>query len=83
MLQNILSRIPLDIEHVISTLIQIPKSENSRVTEQRINFVIALKHTLELLPALIATLGSTTNIVFQKIRDVSLVLSILSRCICI
>jgi hypothetical protein len=52
-------------------LIQIPKTDHAKITEQRINFVIALKNILELLPALMTKLENTTNEFFQSIRDVS------------
>lgn len=69
-LQDILGRLPVDIEHLIATLIQIPKVNNVRNTQQRINSIIALKQTLELIPVLITLIGNSQNDYFQTVRNV-------------
>ncbi|CAL8147507.1 unnamed protein product [Orchesella dallaii] len=68
-LQDILGRLQADIEHVIATLVQIPKVDNAKVTEQRINYVIALKHTLELVPGLVRLMENSGNDYFQSVRS--------------
>ncbi len=70
LLQDILGRLPMDIEHVISFLIQIPKNDNVRITEQRINYVIALKQILELIPTLATLLAESGNNYFQAVKTV-------------
>lgn len=62
----------MDIEHVISFLIQIPKNDNVRITEQRINYVIALKQILELIPTLATLLEESGNNYFQAVKTVSI-----------
>ena len=58
------------MEHVIATLIQIPKIENDRTLEQRINFIIFLKQTLALLPNFVQVLENAEHSFFQKVRQV-------------
>ncbi|XP_065062866.1 mutS protein homolog 4-like [Rhopilema esculentum] len=50
-LQAVLSKF-LDIEHLISLCIQIPKKEDVKAAETRITEIIYLKHTLELVESL-------------------------------
>ncbi|XP_062325919.1 mutS protein homolog 4 isoform X1 [Osmerus eperlanus] len=42
----------LDIDQLLSALVQIPKQETVQVAESKITHVIQLKHTLELIPPL-------------------------------
>lgn len=69
-LQDILSRLPIDVEHVIASLVQIPKVDSAKVTEQRLNYIIALKHTLELVPSLIELFDENEDPYFQVVRTV-------------
>ncbi|KAM6960506.1 mutS protein homolog 4 [Aplochiton taeniatus] len=50
-LKNAISHF-LDIDQLLSVLVQIPKQETVKVAEAKITHVIQLKHTLELVPAL-------------------------------
>ncbi|KAG5265943.1 hypothetical protein AALO_G00248090 [Alosa alosa] len=54
-LKNAISHF-LDIDQLLSVLIQIPKQETVQVAEAKITHVIQLKHTLELVPPLRAVL---------------------------
>lgn len=58
------------MESVIATLIQAPRSDNERVLEQRINYVIFLKQILSLLPIFVQVLESAQSDYFQAVREV-------------
>ncbi|XP_075918907.1 mutS protein homolog 4-like [Petromyzon marinus] len=45
----------LDVDHLLSMLIQIPKTETLRTAESKINYAIHLKHVLELVSPLQVT----------------------------
>ncbi|XP_013777928.1 mutS protein homolog 4-like, partial [Limulus polyphemus] len=63
-LQAVLGRF-LDVEHLLSLCIQIPKQENTRTAEQKITNIIYLKHTLELVEPLRAALDHSNNPLFR------------------
>lgn len=49
--QSIIGRF-LDIDHLLAQCVQIPKQETIKTAEMKINTVIYLKHTLELVDPL-------------------------------
>lgn len=61
----------LDVDHLISACIQIPKQETVKLAENRITYVIQLKHVLELLEPLRAALGEGMNPLLKACREVS------------
>ncbi|XP_037342966.2 mutS protein homolog 4 isoform X2 [Pungitius pungitius] len=50
-LKNAIARF-LDIDQLLSVLVQIPKQETAQVAEAKITHIIQLKHTLDLVPRL-------------------------------
>jgi len=57
----------LDIDHLLSMCVQVPKEETLRTTDNRITTVIYLKHTLEEVEALRMVLcGTETDNVMLK-----------------
>ncbi|PVD38561.1 hypothetical protein C0Q70_01177 [Pomacea canaliculata] len=50
-LKGVLSKF-LDVDHIISLCVQIPKNDNVKTAESKITTVICLKHLLELVPVL-------------------------------
>ncbi|KAL6105686.1 msh4 [Pungitius sinensis] len=50
-LKNVIARF-LDIDQLLSVLVQIPKQETAQVAESKITHIIQLKHTLDLVPRL-------------------------------
>ncbi|XP_067119866.1 mutS protein homolog 4-like [Centruroides vittatus] len=62
-LQSILGHF-LDVEYILSLIIQIPKQENIQAAEQRLTTVIYLKHVLELVNPLKTALSKSVNQVF-------------------
>ncbi|XP_056388656.1 mutS protein homolog 4 isoform X2 [Hyla sarda] len=84
-LQSVLSRF-LDTEQLLSNLIQIPKQDTERAADTKINYIISLKHTLELVEPLKAVLekcrtpllqaycssidDTRFNIILEKIKTV-------------
>ncbi|XP_065192315.1 mutS protein homolog 4-like isoform X2 [Sycon ciliatum] len=63
-IQGLLSRF-LDVDHLISMFVQIPKSESVKTAEMRIAAVIYLKHTLELVEPLRSALEQCANPLFR------------------
>ncbi|XP_070563567.1 mutS protein homolog 4-like [Ptychodera flava] len=63
-LQSVLSRF-VDVDHLLSLCVQIPKQENIKTADSRITCVIYLKHTLELVEPLQAALNDSTNQLFK------------------
>ncbi|XP_033098705.1 mutS protein homolog 4-like [Anneissia japonica] len=63
-LQTVLARF-LDIDHLLSQCVQIPKTETVKTAEQKITTVILLKHTLELVGPLRTTLEGCNNRLLQ------------------
>ncbi|CAG7821651.1 unnamed protein product [Allacma fusca] len=64
-LQAHLSSLSVDVDHVISNLVQVPRYENDVIKEQRANFILALKHVLQRLPGFATTLKPLTQSYFQ------------------
>ena len=61
----------LDVDHLISSLIQIPKREGIKVFERKIAKVIYLKHTIELVVALDQALKDGDNELFKAYSQVN------------
>ena len=61
----------LDVDHLISACIQIPKQETVKLAENRITYVIQLKHVLELLEPMRAALEEGKNPLLKACREVS------------
>ncbi|XP_060559607.1 mutS protein homolog 4-like [Ruditapes philippinarum] len=59
-LQAVISRF-LDIDHLLSLCVQVPKQENVKIAENKITNVMYLKHTLELVTPLREALGDCEN----------------------
>ncbi|XP_055959284.1 mutS protein homolog 4 [Patella vulgata] len=59
-LQSTLSKF-IDLEHLISACVQIPKVESLKVAENKITTVILLKHTLDLVPPFVEFLKDCEN----------------------
>nr|XP_006819740.1 PREDICTED: mutS protein homolog 4-like [Saccoglossus kowalevskii] len=60
----VLSRF-IDVDHLLSLTVQIPKQENIKTADSRITCVIYLKHTLELVEPLQAALKDSSNQLFK------------------
>ncbi|XP_019619725.1 PREDICTED: mutS protein homolog 4-like [Branchiostoma belcheri] len=63
-LQSVVSRF-LDVDHLLSVCVQIPKQESVKTAESKITNVIYLKHTLELVEPLQAALKDCHNQLFK------------------
>uniref|UniRef100_A0A7M6DQK7 DNA mismatch repair proteins mutS family domain-containing protein n=2 Tax=Clytia hemisphaerica TaxID=252671 RepID=A0A7M6DQK7_9CNID len=63
-LQTVLSRF-LDVDQLISCLVQIPKKKDLRVFEKKIADSISLKHVIELIPTLQEALKDSENGLFK------------------
>ena len=60
-----------DLDSLLSLCAIVPKNDSISLIEQRINQIIALKHTLELIPNLITSLNSDINAgLLQEILEV-------------
>lgn len=59
-LQSVIGRF-LDIDHLLSIFVQIPKQESIKTAESKITNVIYLKHTLELIEPLREALRDCEN----------------------
>ncbi|XP_063952097.1 mutS protein homolog 4-like [Lytechinus pictus] len=59
-LQSVLSRF-IDVDHLLSLCVQIPKEESVKSSEQKITNIIYLKHTLELVEPLRLALHSAKS----------------------
>ena len=67
---SVLSRF-LDVDHLLSLCVQIPKQETIRIAEQKITNVIYLKHALELVEPLKTALESAQNKLLQAYLKVN------------
>ncbi|XP_013406219.1 mutS protein homolog 4 [Lingula anatina] len=67
-LQSVLSRF-MDIDHLLSLCVQLPKQETLKTAENKITNVIYLKHTLELVEPLKEALKDSTNSLFKAYHD--------------
>ena len=59
-LEAVISRF-LDIDHILSQCVQLPKQETVKTAENKITNVMYLKHTLELVEPLREALGDCEN----------------------
>ena len=59
-LEAIISRF-LDIDHILSQCVQVPKQENVKIAENKITNMMYLKHILELVEPLREALGDCEN----------------------
>nr|XP_039269249.1 mutS protein homolog 4-like [Styela clava] len=64
-LKACLDRFDVDLDHLLSSLVQIPKQETERTAENKITSCILLKHILQLVPALEETLTNARSELFQ------------------
>ena len=62
----------MDIDHITSMCIQVPKQETVKTSESKITNVIYLKHTLELIEPLGDALKDYENPLFVAYREVRL-----------
>ncbi|KAJ3299721.1 MutS protein msh4 [Borealophlyctis nickersoniae] len=60
----------LDVDHLITALIQVPKKPSVKHAEQSINNVITLKHTLKLIPPLRLALSGVRSDLLLAIRKI-------------
>ncbi|XP_045617926.2 mutS protein homolog 4 [Procambarus clarkii] len=67
-LQSILGRFP-DVDWLLSMCVQVPKEETEQRCELRLNYVIALKNTLELLDPLANALVGVTDPLLLSVRE--------------
>ena len=65
----------LDIDHITSMCIQVPKQETVKTSETKITNVIYLKHTLELIDPLSDALKDYENHLFIAYRQVCILKS--------
>nr|XP_027211996.1 mutS protein homolog 4-like [Penaeus vannamei] len=68
-LQSILGRFP-DIDWLLSMCAQLHKEDTEQRCELRLNYVISLKNTLELLDPLASTLADATDPLLDSVRQV-------------
>ena len=59
-LEAVISRF-LDIDHILSQCVQVPKQENVKIAENKISNMMYLKHILELVEPLREALGDCEN----------------------
>ncbi|XP_068214215.1 mutS protein homolog 4-like [Palaemon carinicauda] len=67
-LQSILGRFP-DIDWLLSMCVQLPKEETEQRCELRLNYVIALKNTLELLDPLRMALEEVSDPLLSSVKE--------------
>jgi DNA mismatch repair protein MSH4 len=67
-LETILKRF-LDMDHLISLLVQLPKQENVKSAENKITLVISIKHCLELVETLKDTISSSQNPLLKTFHE--------------
>ena len=68
-IQTAVSRF-LDLDHLLSLCVQIPKQESIKTAESKITNVLHLKHSLELVEPLRDTLAESENTLFKAYYDV-------------
>lgn len=68
-LQSVIGRF-LDIDHLTSMCVQLPKQETVKTAESKITTVIYLKHTLELVEPLRTALQDTEADLFKAYYEV-------------
>ena len=67
----------LDIDHLISLLVQLPKNETVKSAENKISLVIYLKHCLELVEPLRAAISGSQNPLLSTFHEVIILTSTL------
>ncbi|CAG0890009.1 unnamed protein product [Darwinula stevensoni] len=67
--QSVLSRFIVDVDHLHSLCIQIPKQDTVLIAETRLNYIIGLKHVLELVEPLQRALLESELPYFRYIRQ--------------
>ena len=60
----------LDLDHLLSMLVQIPKQETVKTAESKISNTICLKHTLELVEPLSQALQDADNCLIKEFAQV-------------
>ncbi len=60
----------LDVDHLLSMCVQIPKQETVKTAENKITTVIYLKHTLELVEPLRAALANCNDTLLKAYHKV-------------
>ena len=60
----------LDIDQLISFLVQIPKKEDLKIFEKKITDSISLKHVIQLVPTLHEALKDAENSLFKAYFEV-------------
>ena len=69
-IQTVISRF-LDLDHLLSLCVQIPKQESVKTAESKITNILLLKHSLELVEPLREALADCDNSLFKAYYDVS------------
>ena len=67
----------LDVDHLISLLVQLPKNETVKSAENKITLVIYLKHCLELVEPLRTAISTSQNPLLSTFREVIILTSAL------
>lgn len=67
----------LDVDHLISLLVQLPKNETVKSAENKISLVIYLKHCLELVEPLRAAISTSQNPLLSTFHEVIILTSTL------
>lgn len=61
----------LDLDHLLSLCVQIPKQESMKTAESKITNILLLKHSLELVEPLREALVDCENTLFKTYYEVS------------
>ena len=61
----------VDVDHLISLCVQIPKHESVKTAEHKITQLIYLKHTLELVEPLQRVISESENVLLKAYHEVS------------
>ena len=69
----------LDVDHITSMCIQVPKTETVKTAESKITNVIYLKHTLELVDPLREALKNCENTLFTAYYEVNTIKYVLVK----
>uniref|UniRef100_A0A1X7VH91 DNA mismatch repair proteins mutS family domain-containing protein n=2 Tax=Amphimedon queenslandica TaxID=400682 RepID=A0A1X7VH91_AMPQE len=67
--ESVLKRF-LDVDHLISLLVQIPKNETVKSAENKINLVIYVKHCLELVISLQDAISTSQNPLLKTFNEI-------------
>ena len=77
-LQSVLGRF-LDVDHLLSLCVLVPKQETVKTAESKITNIIHLKHSLELLDPLQQALRGSRNKLFSAYATVSSIAQHINR----